>query len=148
MEKLDTVCVAATAYSGEVEKSSQTSQEKCQILWSKLSDNLVGNRKGYVTSTGSYLRSFNDIFAGPDDSLGHTLLLKHSIDTGNASPIRQSVQQLCPSKCQEVNQLIETMLKKDVIQPSCSPWAYPIVLVKKDRSTRFCLDYHKLTILL
>ena len=37
------------------------------------------------------------------------------------------------------------MLKKDVIQPSCSPLASPIVLVqKKDGSTCFCVDYRKL----
>ena len=37
------------------------------------------------------------------------------------------------------------MMQKDVIQPSSSPWASPIVLVqKKDGSTRFCVDYRKL----
>ena len=37
------------------------------------------------------------------------------------------------------------MLKQGVITNANSPWASPVVLVeKRDRSTRFCVDYHKL----
>ena len=42
-------------------------------------------------------------------------------------------------------ELLENMLSRDVIQPSNSLWASPIVVVrKKDGRVRFCVDYRKL----
>ena len=41
---------------------------------------------------------------------------------------------------------MQNMLDQDIIQPSSSPWASPIVLVqKKDGSCRFCIDYRKVS---
>ena len=40
---------------------------------------------------------------------------------------------------------VQQMLASDVIQPSNSPWASPVVMVKKkDSSLRFCVDFHQL----
>ena len=87
---------------------------------------------------------FADIFA-EDGEFGQTSKIKHSIHTGDAQPIRQPVQRVPLCQRQEMQNLLTEMQDKDVIQPSQSPWASPVVLVqKKDGSTRFCIDYRKL----
>ena len=46
---------------------------------------------------------------------------------------------------QEVDKQVGEMLDSGVIRPSKSPWASPIVLVKKkDGAWRFCVDFRKL----
>ena len=88
---------------------------------------------------------YADIFAETNDDLGHTDLLKHAIYTGDSPPMRQPVRRLQPHRREEVQELLRDMHRKGVIQPSNSPWASPIVLVrKKDGTTRFCVDYRKL----
>ena len=91
------------------------------------------------------LCKYQDVFARDDDDLGRTDLTKHTINTGNAQPIRQPALRVPLHLRSEADQQVEDMLKRGVIEPSHGPWAAPVVLVKKkDGSTRFCVDYRKL----
>ena len=90
------------------------------------------------------LLSYADVIAESAADLGKADCIRHSIHTGNSAPIRQPVRRLSPQQRNEVCKLLEDMLRNGVIEESRSPWASPIVLVrKKDGSTRFCVDYRR-----
>ena len=45
----------------------------------------------------------------------------------------------------EAMKAVDDMYQRDIVEPLSSPCASPVILVrKKDRSTRFCMDYRKL----
>ena len=105
-------------------------------------DELSGDEKEKFPAL---LIQYADVFALSGSDLGRTSNLKHEIPTGDAPPIRQAVRRMPPQRRQEVQELLSRMLKDDIIQPSSSPWAAPVVLVrKKNGSFRFCVDYRRL----
>ena len=90
------------------------------------------------------LRNYGDTFSSSDSDLGRTGIIKHRIPTGNAVPIKQPIRRVPVHMQEEVNKQLDMMLENDIIQPSTSPWASGIVLVKKkDGTKRFCIDYRR-----
>lgn len=91
------------------------------------------------------LVSYQDIFDFGDRPLGQTSVVTHRIHTGDASPIHRRPYRVSAPERAVIQQEVEKMLGKGIIEPSCSPWASPVVLVKKkDNSWRFCVDYRHL----
>jgi dUTPase len=86
-----------------------------------------------------------DVFMGPDGILGRTQLVKHKINTGDAAPIKSRPYRTPIAQRAIIDKQIDEMLEGDQIESSDSPWCSPVVLVqKKDKSFRFCIDYRKL----
>ena len=76
---------------------------------------------------------------------GETDLVQMTINTGHAHPKKQPVRRVPFTVRQEVARQLRDMQRQGVIQPSTSPWASPMVLVrKKDGDLRLCVDYHHL----
>ena len=91
------------------------------------------------------LEAYADIFASSSLDLGRTNIVQHSIDTGEARPIKQPPYRVSQTQRAEIETHIANMLKQGIIDVSSSPWSSPVVLVKKkDGTTRFCVDYRKL----
>ncbi|GFV11536.1 retrovirus-related Pol polyprotein from transposon 412 [Trichonephila clavipes] len=98
------------------------------------------------SSAERLFQEFEDVFSRNSSDIGHTTVTQHRIDTADHPPIKQHPRRLPFAKQEEVGTLLREMQENDIIEPSSSPWASPIVLVrKKDGSTRFCVDYENLT---
>ena len=98
---------------------------------------------GQREEVAGLLTEFADVFATSDDDLGKTGIVKHRIDTGGVKPIRQPARGMPIHQRKEAEAEVQKMLEREVIEQSSTPWASPIVLVK-DGSTRFCVDYRRL----
>jgi hypothetical protein len=91
------------------------------------------------------LRRLSGCFASSDSDMGLSNLVQHSIDTADYKPIHQAPYK-SGWKEQKITQTqIRHLQSARIIEPSGSPWAAPVVLVrKKDGTWRFCVDYRKL----
>ena len=82
-----------------------------------------------------------DVFAVGKRELGEVAEVCHTVDTGDSPPVRQLPRRVRS----EITRMVDDMLEAGMVQESSSPWASPIVLVrKKDGKLRFCMDYHRL----
>ncbi|KAJ8043242.1 hypothetical protein HOLleu_10240 [Holothuria leucospilota] len=106
-------------------------------------NNIVsGKIQGYDECIDSIIEQYSVVFV---DRPGYCNLIKHSIDTGDAKPVRQRPYRQSPSKRENLKLQIEQMLDLDIITPSDSEWCSPVVMVMKpDASFRLAIDYRKL----
>ena len=89
-------------------------------------------------------KEYSDVFSQGDEDLGNTPLLEHGIET-HGPPLRQPYRRQNPAVRKEEMTQVQQMLSSNVIRPSNSPWASPVVMVrKKDSSLRFCVDFRQL----
>ena len=129
LEEVDpiTPISAVTATSSK----DKTSSDLNNALWNIVSKSATKLDNSQQQALYKLLLQYCDIFSTDKHDLGYTNALKHQIDTGNAQPIRQRVRRIPPARRKEAKNLLEDMLDNNIIQPSSSPWASPVVLVQK-----------------
>ena len=89
------------------------------------------------------IQTFPDVFS---EKTGKTNKVKHEIKLlPGSQPCNLPPYRIAPARRQIVEENLREMLQDNVIVPSKSPWASPVVLApKKDGTLRFCVDYRKL----
>ena len=91
------------------------------------------------------LEEYHEVFSLGKGDRGETDLIELHIDTGDATPRKYPVRRVPFAVRDEIARNLQEMQDANVIQPSNSPWASPVVLVrKKDGTLRFCVDYRGL----
>lgn len=77
---------------------------------------------------------------------GKTTWIEHSIDTGDALPVKGRQTKVPLHWKSKAEEKINDLVRQGILVPSQSEWSNPIVLVKKKDSDtpRLCLDFHEL----
>ena len=86
---------------------------------------------------------YDSLFMKHKADLGRCKILEHFIDLEpDAIPHREGARRMTPDKASKANEEVRHLLALGMIQPSYSPWASGIVMVKKkDGEMRFCCDF-------
>lgn len=98
-------------------------------------------RENLKTIIGEYV----DVFAVENEKLGKTDAMSYSINTGDAAPVASQRYKTPYYLRNELKKIIDSNLKSGLLEPISSPWAAPVLLVKKPNGKwRLVCDYRKL----
>ncbi len=87
----------------------------------------------------------SDVFTTHDLDYGHTTVVKHRIRLSDPIPFKQRPRPVHPSDYEAVRLHLKELCDANIIRESESPFASPIVVVKKKSGAiRLCIDYCKL----
>ena len=111
-----------------------------------LSDVKINSKNQEIRAQAKTLvQKFHDVFATDDDNLGETNAVEYDIDTGNSAPQAQQRYRTPFYLRNEMNKIIKKNVSSGLMSPTSSPWAAPVLLVKKaNGSWRLVCDYRKL----
>ena len=124
-------------------KPTQTTHQRPQI---DLSNSQLSEQQ--KQQLNDLLDTYSDVFVGSDGRLGHCSKISHTITLEpNTRPVKHAPYRTGPVQTQAIEDQMDDYLIQNIISESNSPWAAPIVLVrKKDSSYRFTCDYRSLNL--
>jgi hypothetical protein len=137
MEDFDNINVITTSRidKNEIIPSTLRSREEVISYFQTKLPNLDVNFEPFsfieIKQIITVILTYENIFDIKQTNYGNAKGVKHTIDTGNAKPVNQPPHRTSPAERQIIRDMTNEMLANGVIQSSTSPWASPVVLVKK-----------------
>ena len=103
---------------------------------------LTSNEKNKLAKL---LLKYESIISRKPTDIGNCKLITHRIDTGNTIPIRMARRRISYFQQDEVQQDISAKEAAVIVWKSTSPWAFSIVVVRKnDGTAQICVSYRRL----
>ena len=91
------------------------------------------------------LKRYSHLFAKSESELPGTDAVEHAIQLTDKRPIKMKAYRVPNSLRAPLDEKLDELLQAKIITPSNSPYASPLVIVKKpDGSIRPCVDFRKL----
>ncbi|CAI5671318.1 unnamed protein product [Oreochromis niloticus] len=85
------------------------------------------------------------VFSVHESDVGLAKEVEHTIRLADTRPFRQRARRLAPADIEDVRKHLQELLCAGIIKESRSPYASPIVIVRKKNGTiRMCIDYRLL----
>ena len=86
-----------------------------------------------------------DVFSKHEYDVGKSSGIEHCIKVTDDNPVKVPYRRIPPSQWQEVREYLKKALSQGIICESCSPYASPVVIVRKPNDDiRLCVDYRHL----
>ncbi|XP_058494566.1 uncharacterized protein LOC131465683 [Solea solea] len=91
------------------------------------------------------LSARSQVFSLHEWDVGLAKSVEHTIRMSDARPFRERSRRLAPADLEDVRKHLQELLRAGIIKESRSPYASPIVIVrKKSGAVRMCIDYRLL----
>jgi len=117
-------------------------QEDKSVDYSSMTDlNLTAEQIGNLLKL---LKKFSDVFDESRRSIVRKGPVKHRVNTADDAPVSQRAYRVSPTERRIIQQEVEKVLAKDIIQTSENQRLSRVDLVQeKHGSWRFCVDYRR-----
>ena len=134
------------ALTGNEKRANTDPQLLKPIPGPDLSSVLSSWGEGARDQLAKILNEYDDLFMKHKADIGKCRIAKHRIELEpEVSSPQEGARRMSPDKAAKANQEVRNLLALGLIQPSYSPWASGIVMVKKKTGElRFCCDFRPL----
>jgi transposase InsO family protein len=131
----------ATATRGEVCEQEEVEREVNQeeIMTEEVVTDLIGEEKNQLVVL---INDYKDLVARNMRQIGCTNKMKMKIELTSNAPIYYRPYRLSHSERNQVKEVVDELMRSDIVEDSSSPFASPVLLVKKKTGdVRLCIDY-------